>query len=270
MAAGSSSRGAGTLPVVDPSKTPVRQQRLATWSSVTEWPLTLAAVAFLVAYSWEVIANLQGPGRRVAELVINVTWAFFAVDYLIRLVLSQDRLRFLTHHLLDLAVVALPLLRPLRLLRLVALVGVLQRTTGVALRGRIALYTAVSAGLIVYVGALAVLDAERGAADSVITTFPQALWWAFVTITTVGYGDLSPVTTTGKMVAVVLMIGGIAVIGIVTATLASWIVSTVADETAEEQAASRRQVAQLQVDIERLERKLDGLVSSPPADRDEG
>lgn len=136
------------------------------------------------------------------------------------------------------------------------------------MRGRIALYTAISACLITYVGALAVLDSERGAPDSTITTFPQALWWAFVTVTTVGYGDLTPVTATGRMVAVVLMIGGIAVIGVVTATLASWIVSRVADESADEQAATRRQVALLQEQIERLEQKVDALASPSPADHD--
>lgn len=262
------SQGAGTLPGVDQARTPARRQRLITWTTATEWPLTIAAVVFLVAYSWEVIANLQGPARRAAELVINVTWALFALDYVIRLALSQDRWHFFTHHLLDLAVVALPLLRPLRLLRLVALVGVLQRASGGALRGRIALYTAISACLITYVGALALLDSERGAPDSTITTFPQALWWAFVTVTTVGYGDLTPVTATGRMVAVVLMIGGIAVIGVVTATLASWIVSRVADESADEQAATRRQVALLQEQIERLEQKVDALASPSPADHD--
>ncbi|WP_143226257.1 LapA family protein [Actinomyces provencensis] len=66
----------------------------------------------------------------------------------------------------------------------------------------------------------------------------------------------------------VLMIGGIAVIGVVTATLASWIVSRVADESADEQAATRRQVALLQEQIERLEQKVDALASPSPADHD--
>ncbi|MGZ0712641.1 potassium channel family protein (plasmid) [Coraliomargarita sp. W4R53] len=58
----------------------------------------------------------------------------------------------------------------------------------------------------------------------------QSLWWAFVTITTVGYGDYYPATTTGRLIAVGLMIGGIALIGVVTATLASWIVERVSDQ----------------------------------------
>lgn len=129
---------------------------------------------------------------------------------------------------------------------------VLLRTAGHSLRGKIATYTGGSAVLVIRVAALAVLNAERHAAGASITDFPKALWWAFVTVTTVGYGDLSPATTTGRVVAVALMIGGIAVLGVVTATLASWIVSGVSAEEAEEHAATRGQVAELQDRVRRL------------------
>lgn len=129
---------------------------------------------------------------------------------------------------------------------------VLLRTAGHSLRGKIATYTGGSAVPVIRVAALAVLNAERHAAGASITDFPKALWWAFVTVTTVGYGDLSPVTTTGRVVAVALMIGGIAVLGVVTATLASWIVSGVSAEEAEEHAATRGQVAELQDRVRRL------------------
>ena len=60
--------------------------------------------------------------------------------------------------------------------------------------------------------ALGVLDAERASPDANIVTFGDAIWWAFVTITTVGYGDYYPVTTPGRVVAVLLMAGGVAVL----------------------------------------------------------
>ena len=236
--------------------------RLARWERITEWPLTFAAVLFLAVYSVEVIGDLRGRGHLAAETVIDIVWAVFAADYAVRLRLAPDRGRWFAHHLLDLAVVALPLLRPLRLLRLATPISVLQRTAGLALRGRIAVYTAGAAILLTYVGALATLDAEKHAPGATITSFPKALWWAFVTITSVGYGDHIPTTGTGRTVAALLMIAGIAVIGTVTATLASWIVSRVAEETAEEEAATRQQVAALQGQVADLTDRIAALQAS--------
>jgi len=78
------------------------------------------------------------------------------------------------------------------------------------------------------------------------------MWWAATTVTTVGYGDLSPVTPAGKLVAVALMIGGITLVGTVTATLASWIVQRVAEEDTASEAATRAQIEELREEIRRL------------------
>ncbi len=226
----------------------------ARWRRLTEWPLIIASVLFLVAYAWEVIANLQGPELEIAETVIWITWALFLVDYLANLILAEPhrRWRWFYTHLFDLAVVVLPMLRPLRVLRLVTLLTVLQRTVGAAIRGRIILYVASAATLLVFVASLAVLDSERGAPAATITTFGDAIWWAFVTMTTVGYGDYTPVTADGRLIAVGLMLGGIALLGVVTATLASWIVEQVSAEGVQKQAAT---VAH----VKALEQKIDDL-----------
>ena len=240
--------------------------RLRAWERATEWPLTGAAVVFLGAYAWEVLANAQGGAKNAAELVIDVVWALFGVDYLVRLALAPSRGRWFLHHLPDLAVIALPILRPLRLLRLVTLVGIMQRSAGTALRGRITLYTAGSAALLIFTSALATLDAERDEPGSSIRTFGQALWWALTTITTIGYGDTFPVSTEGRFIAALLMIGGVALIGVVTATLASWIVSLVEEENAEQEAATQAQVAALQRQVGELSERIDRLLE----DRESG
>ena len=152
---------------------------------------------------------------------MDAVWAVFGLDYLVRLVLAPNRGRWFLRHLPDLAVLVLPVLRPLRLLRPVTLVGIMQRSAGTALRGRITLYTAGSAGLLIFTSALATLEAERDEPGSSIRTFGQALWWALTTITAIGYGDTFPVSTEGRFIAALLMIGGVALIGVVTATLAS-------------------------------------------------
>ncbi|MGY4540711.1 voltage-gated potassium channel Kch [Arthrobacter sp. UYNi723] len=81
----------------------------------------------------------------------------------------------------------------------------LHRTIGETLRGRVVTYVAGSAALLVFVGALAVLDVEQSASDAKILTFGDALRWAITTITTVGYGDTYPVTPIGRLVASALM-----------------------------------------------------------------
>ncbi|ROP61475.1 potassium channel family protein [Curtobacterium sp. PhB115] len=228
------------------------------WQELMEWPLTAAAGTFLIAYAWEVLGRLTGTGAFVADVVINLTWALFVVDYATNLVLAERRGHWFITHLFDFVVVALPVLRPLRLLRLVTLVAILQRRAGNAFRGRVILFAASSTALLLFVASLAMLDAERDASGALITTFPKSLWWAFVTITTVGYGDLYPVTGTGRFIAAGIMLGGIALIGVVTATLASYIVERVAqqDETAD--ARTQEQMRDLADEIRQLRAELRG------------
>jgi voltage-gated potassium channel len=214
-----------------------------------EWPLATVAVIFLAAYSGQVLAHPQGHWKAAIEISLWVTWGVFAVDYFARLGLATHRSRWFVRHLFDLAIVVLPILRPLRLLRLVVLVAALQRVIGGAVRGRVVVYTASSAVLLLYAGSLAVLDAEGNHPESKIHTFGDALWWSISTVTTVGYGDESPVTGTGRLIAVLLMIGGIGLVGTVTATLASWIVQRVAQEDNEHQVATTTQIKALHEDV---------------------
>lgn len=185
------------------------------------------AVAFVVLYAISVIGNLRGSEAVPVEVALAAVWIAFAVDYVVCLALAERRRRWFVRHLHELAIVVLPFLRPLRLLRLVTVVTVLQRAAGWAFRGRVTLYVVASATLLVLVAGLAVLDAEQNADGANITTFADAIWWAFVTITTVGYGDFYPVTGAGRLIAVGLMIAGIALIGSVTATFASWFVEQI-------------------------------------------
>ena len=95
----------------------------------------------------------------------------FLVDYLVRLGLATHQGRFFVTHAFDLLVVMLPLLRPLRLLRLLTLLHVLNRHAGASLRGRIVVYVTGAAAMILFVGSLAILDAERGGDEANITSF---------------------------------------------------------------------------------------------------
>jgi len=186
-----------------------------------EWPLALASAAFFALYAFIVIEQPSGAADVVAGAGMLVIWAIFVVDLVVRLVLAPDRWQWLLRNLHLVAVVVLPFFRTLFLLRVVAMLGALQRATGAAFRGRVVLYGSVSAVLVVLTASLGVLDAEQDAPGASITTFGDALWWACTTLTTVGYGDLYPVTVSGRLIAVALMLSGIGLVGVVTATFAS-------------------------------------------------
>ncbi|GAB2776299.1 potassium channel family protein [Terrabacter koreensis] len=201
------------------------------WERRSEVPLILLALAFLVAYAWPVLNPRLDPSTRtVLDALSWTVWGAFAFDLLIRLVLADNRRHYAMRHWYDVALVALPLLRPLRLLRLLALVRILDRSAANNLAGRVLVYVAGAASVAVGLGALAVLDAERSAEGANLVTIGDALWWACATVTTVGYGDRFPVTAEGRVVGVVLMGVGIGVVGAVIASVTSWIMGRVEAE----------------------------------------
>jgi voltage-gated potassium channel len=232
--------------------------RGARWDQRAELPLAAAAIAFLVAYAWPILQPDISPGwKSLCDWVIAVTWALFVLDYVMRLVLSAQRWSFFWRHLPYLAMVALPVLRPLQLLRLVVLLRVLNRRAASALHGRIAVYVGCATTLLLFTASLAVLDAERGHPGATIESFGDALWWAITTITTVGYGDEHPVTTAGKFIAGGLMIGGIALLGTVTASIASWLLDRVRETEETSRAATQADLVALHREIAELRQLLE-------------
>jgi voltage-gated potassium channel len=233
--------------------------RLERWERVVQLPLTFASLLFICAYAWPILDPELEPGRvGLCDAVVWVTWGLLMADLVVRLLLSDDRWGFLRKHPVDVAMVVLPILRPLQLLRLFTLLKSLNRYAGSSLRGRVGLYVAASMALIVLMGSLAVLDAERGS-EGPIQSFADALWWALSTVATVGYGDVYPVTTEGRAVAVGLMLFGIGVLGAVTASFASWLIERVEDidEMEHGVAATSADVAALREEVSRLREALE-------------
>jgi voltage-gated potassium channel len=238
------------------------------WEDATTWPLMAAAVAFLVAYAWPILdPSVPQAWQRVASVVVRGTWLVFVVDYLARLRLAHERLAFVRDHPLDLVSVAVPALRPLQLLRVVT---VHDRVIGQRLGSRVAMYAVAVTSAGVGLGALSILDAERDAPGANITSFGDAVWWACTTVTTVGYGDRYPVTGTGRVVAAALMLCGIALLGLVTASLASFLVDRYQEEDEEEdQAREDARFAALHEELRALRQEVRAL-RDPADDRPPG
>lgn len=192
----------------------------------------------------------------MATSTMYILWAVFIADYLTRLLLSERKWKFVKQNVLSLVVVALPMFGPLRILLLLPAFNTLQRTGRMALRGRIVTYVASSVVMVVGIGSLAMLDVERGAPGGSIDSFGDAVWWSFITLTTVGYGTYSPVTTLGRVIAVGMMLAGIGLLSVVTSYLASWMVSKVSEDKQRTEQITRAQIEGVERRLERIEMLL--------------
>jgi voltage-gated potassium channel len=233
------------------------------YQAAAEWPLTVAAGFFLAAYAWPVLEPTMAAGlRQACSTATVVIWVTFACDFLLRLALARRRVRYVRTHVVDLLVLVLPLLRPLRVLRVVTALNRLNSRAAFSLRGRATVYVVGGVGLLGFTAAVAVLDAERSQPDANIKTFGDAAWWAVTTITTVGYGDRYPTTDAGRIAGVGLMVGGIALLGVVTAALASWFVEHVAREERTD-ADIQEQLVVLVDEVRALRALLDQTTDEP-------
>jgi voltage-gated potassium channel len=190
------------------------------WVERTQRPLDLLAVIFLI----DVILLWSFPGGppaflKVLNVIAWIVWACFAVDYVARLRLSIGKARFVRTHKLDLLMVLLPMLRLLRIFLL------LRRSLASVSTEKIAGSIVSLVVAAVFVSAFFMWRVEYNAPGATITTFRYALWWAIVTTTTVGYGDYTPVTAEGRLIATAVMIVGVGLIGTVSATVAAWFVT---------------------------------------------
>lgn len=226
----------------------------------------------LVPIAWPHMPHDVAESFSVADYGI---WAVFAVEYLLLLTLAPDRRRFARTHLLELALVLLPMLRPLRIMRSARALRAVRvgraavgAGTALAISRRqvalnAALYAPVAAAVVVVASAVFVLDLERDAHGANITTLPDALWWAATTITTVGYGDHYPVTAGGRIVAVTLMVIGIGLLGVVTASVAAafvrWAAEPAEVEDEHEHAEQRVELAEVLAELRAVRTELVAL-----------
>ena len=208
----------------DTARTDDADTRRRHWEADTSIPLVALSIVFLVCYSVRVIAvGLPGEAEVALNVVIAVIWVAFAADYLIRLTLAHRKGAFVRSAPLDLLSVIVPVFRPFLLLTRLKDIPYFRRGSGSSVRVRLIIHAGLFVVLFVYSIALAVLAAERGAPGATIDSFGDSIWWACVTMTTVGYGDYVPVTVLGRVLAVILMFGGVAIVGVATATIVSYL-----------------------------------------------
>ena len=191
---------------------------------VTKYPLALLGIAWLVIAIAVLTKDLNGSASTLLVGTLFVLWAIVLVEYAVRLVITPDRRGYLKRRWVEPATVVVPPLQGWHLvgmekMSLLVYEGELRVET--ILRHHSLFRVLIAAAGTLFLGAWLVLLFEEKAKGSNIHSYPDALWWAIVTVTTVGYGDRYPVSAGGRGVAVVLMLVGIGLIGVLTATVAS-------------------------------------------------
>lgn len=183
----------------------------------------------------EITIDLQGDSLKIIGMIDTIIWFIFCFDYFIRLSISKDKKKFILENKIDLISIipfnsmfkALRVLKITRLFKLIKLAKITKLVKLAVLFSKFKskinkLMKTNNFNYIVYLtlvtvilGAIAISLAEK-------MNCSDALWWSFVTATTVGYGDISPASTLGRITAAILMLVGIGFIGMITGTIATF------------------------------------------------
>ena len=242
------------------------EEGLTEWERRTDKSLFVASLLYLVAYAAPIVSTrISAPLDGILNIFQMILWALFAADYCVRLYLAPRRIYFLTHNLMNLAIVLLPAWRIVSFLAMLHMTANRQYKLLSELAVKLFGYTLI----FVIMAALAIFSTEQNAPGALITDIWTAYWWTLATLATVGYGDVYPVTVLGRVIAVIVMIYGVGLFGVITGALATWVIEKISGLTEEDHAATKADIEALHAEIAELKAMLairmgDGTVHRPP------
>ena len=237
-----------------------RAQLFERVDQATELPMLVLALVFAVVVMLLALAELPSDADQALEAVTWLIWGVFVFELLVKTYLAPDRRRYLVTHWADVLSVLVPALRPLRFLRLVVAGVRFWRNAEELLRHRAFSFLALTTLCAVVAAGVLVYAVERQG-DGPIQTLADAFWWAAATITTVGYGDVYPRTPAGRGIAVVLMLIGISLFGVLTARVAAFFVQGANREVDDDK------LDEIRARLQRLEQLLEHKQASGTDDR---
>lgn len=246
--------------------------------------LALVVVAILFIEFTRPLTEAQENLLTKIDLSILV---IFAVDYFYRLIRAKNKWVFFKSNIFDLIAImpfdkafriarlarlirlariskSTRLVRALRFSKLIRFVAFTKRIGNIflgVLKTNGLIYAILFTVLVILIGAVGIMAVEEG-----IDTFSDALWWSLVTTTTVGYGDISPESTGGRVLAGILMIIGIGFLGMVTGSIATFFVDRLSRQTDKEENSFKNKqldfIKQQLDDIENLKSEDIALINS--------
>ena len=233
----------------------MEKQTRARWAAkvdrVAEIPMLVLAIVMIPLLLIPLVMKLSATLDYALFALNWFIWAAFAIELVVKTYLAPNRREYLVKHWYDVVIVVVPFLRPLRILavamRLGSSWGRVFGRTGLAYALVITLVA-----ILAIAAAVTLLEQGQAQSDTKIDGFGTALWWAIVTVTTVGYGDVAPVTLGGRALGVALMVVGIGIFGMFTASVAARFVESDHDADpgvatiGEELRALRLQIAALE------------------------
>jgi voltage-gated potassium channel len=235
--------------------------------------LPMAALGVAWAVIGIIVLTTESKGLAPEALVtaLFVIWFIIVVECIVRYVVVPDRRQYFSDRRIEPAMIVVPAFQVWRLTG-VERMTVLQREGAerflAILRHRSLFRVLLAAVGLLFLGAWLVMLFESHVQGSNIHGYKDALWWGVVTVTTVGYGDRFPVSDGGRLVAVVLMMVGIGLIGVLTATVASFFMQEHTDANKEQLQAAHHDLGTQLTDIDDRLARLEAAIGTTPAAAD--
>lgn len=208
------------------------------YSNIYDIVMAILALLVVIILIIESILRISESTLKIINIIDTTIWLIFVADYSIRLILSENRKVFFKSNIIDLISIipfnslfkTVRLLRVTRFMRFTKFLKITKFIRVAVLLERINknLNSFIKTNNFNYVLNLTIITVILGAVGMYFTenkSFTDCLWWSFVTATTVGYGDISPATPVGRIIASILMIVGIGFIGMLTGTIATFFIN---------------------------------------------
>ena len=219
--------------------------KLVSWRKWTDIPLLIIAIGSLPLLLLEIISHRLTTGDKTFLLIVNLTvFLAYAVDYVVELLVTPEKGRYVRSEWSSLLIVvaqlfailpAMSFLGFLRGARALRVVSSLTRVIGISvasrsqgreiLKKRATSFAFGLAGFTLITSAVGFTLAEDVGKEGRVQSFFDALWWSGATITTVGYGDIYPITAAGRIIAIFTMLVGISTLAVVTARIAQFLIA---------------------------------------------